>query len=128
MRSYKFPKYFGFVSLIVLTMWFLSPAIAGPGDPAIARQAWPMIEAGALLIDVRSAEEYQDGHIEGAINIPHDQTSDLIVAIGADKQRPVVVYCRSGNRSSMAKAELVAKGYSGVYDATGYIVLKKTKP
>ena len=49
-------------------------------------------------------------------------------AIGTDKTRPVVVYCRSGNRSGKAKVVLETKGYTNIFNATGYGALKETKP
>ena len=108
-----------FVSLVVLSCWLVAPAMAGAGDPDQAKLAWPIIDSGALLIDVRSKEEFDKGHIDGAINIDWDNTNALMEAIGDDKQRPVVVYCRSGNRSGKAKFALDKKGYSGIFNATG---------
>ncbi len=116
------------VLLLVMTVWLISPAIFGKSDPEAASQAWPMIQQGALVIDVRTAEEFAGDHIEGAVNIPFDQTRALMAAIGSDKQRPVVVYCRSGNRSGKAKAVLEATGYDKIYNATGLDALKATKP
>jgi phage shock protein E len=114
--------------LIILTVWFINPVLAGGGDPVAAKQAWPMIEQGALLIDVRTAGEFEQGHIEGAINIGWQETDKLMMTIGTEKQRPVVVYCRSGNRSGKAKVELETKGYVNIFNATGYEALKETKP
>ena len=68
MRNYRKLPQALYVVLVVLTIWLISPVMAG-GDPEAARQAWPMIENGALLIDVRSAEEFADGHLDGAVNI-----------------------------------------------------------
>ena len=128
MNRYRRPTQFIYALLVILTVWLITPAIAGGGDPDIARQAWPMIERGDLLIDVRTNEEFAKGHIEGSINISFEQTDALINAIGQNKQRPVVVYCRSGNRSGKAKIVLETKGYTHVFNATGYEALKSTKP
>lgn len=114
--------------LLMLTVWLINPAMAGNGDPETAQQAWPMIEQGALLIDVRTEEEFMAGHIDGALNIPWQETDQLMTAIGTDKQRPVVVYCRSGNRSGKAKAALETKGYTHIFNATGFEALKESKP
>lgn len=116
-----------YVVLVVLTIWLISPVLAG-GDPEAARQAWPMIENGALLIDVRSAEEFADGHLDGAVNIEWDDTDALIKAIGSDKQRQVVFYCRSGNRAGKAITHLKLGGYTNIFNATGIGALKETKP
>ena len=114
--------------LVILTLWLISPAMAVNGDPELAKQAWPMIENGALLIDVRTKEEFDAGHIEGAINIPYQETNALMNAIGTDKQRPVVVYCRSGKRAGRAKATLDENGYTNIFNATGYEALEVTRP
>lgn len=64
------------------------------------------------LLDVRSAEEYADGHIAGAALIDVNDTTFVENAVAAlDKQRPVAVYCRSGRRSARAASLLAAQGY-----------------
>ena len=128
MRSYRRPMQFMYACLVILTVWLINPVLAGGGDPEAARQAWPMIEQGALLIDVRTTEEFAQGHVDGALNIPYQETDKLMSAIGTDKTRPVVVYCRSGNRSGKAKVVLKTKGYTNIFNATGYEALKETKP
>jgi len=119
---------FIYAFLVILTVWSINPALAGSGDPVPAKQAWPMIEQGALLIDVRTTQEFAQGHIEGAINIPWQDTGKLMSAIGTDKTRPVVVYCRSGNRSGKSKVALDAKGYTNIFNATSLDALRATKP
>jgi len=114
--------------LFMLALWLIVPAIAGSGNTKQAAQAWPMIENGALLIDVRTQEEFDAGHLDGAINISWEETSTLMDAIGADRDRPVVVYCRSGNRSGKSKKVLDAKGYTNIFNGTGFNALKATKP
>jgi phage shock protein E len=114
--------------LLILTFWFINPVLAGGGDPEAAKQAWPMIEQGALLIDVRTSKEFAQGHLDGALNIPWEETANLMSAIGTDKQRLVVVYCRSGNRSGKTKIVLETKGYTNIFNATGFEALKETKP
>lgn len=128
MRKYRRPIQVIYVTLVAISIWFIGPVLAGGGDPVIAKQAWPMIDQGALLIDVRTAEEFAAGHITGAINIPWQETDKLMDAIGPDLQRQVVVYCRSGNRSGKAMVVLQNKGYTGVFNATGYEAMKETRP
>ncbi len=128
MHKFRKPSHIMYALLLVLTAWFINTAIAGGGDPAAAKKAWPMIEQGVLLIDVRTEGEFNKGHIDGALNIPWEETGNLMAAIGTDKQRPVVVYCRSGNRSGKAKVVLETKGYTNIFNATGYEAMKKTKP
>lgn len=69
------------------------------------------------LVDVRTAEEYRDGYIPGAINISVQELGSKLNKIPKDK--PVIVYCRSGSRSSHAAQSLIAAGYSEVYDLGG---------
>lgn len=72
---------------------------------------------GAVLMDVRSKEEYDAGHIEGAVLLPVDSINKESVSekIISPKQ-PIIVYCRSGVRSSQAYKVLVDLGYTAVYD------------
>ncbi|MDF1499160.1 MAG: rhodanese-like domain-containing protein [Anaerolineales bacterium] len=70
-----------------------------------------------LLIDVRTADEFVTGHIPGAINISVQSLPDRLNEIPTDK--PLVVYCRSGNRSATATSILIDAGFSLVYDLGG---------
>lgn len=72
-------------------------------------------EQGALLLDVRSAAEFNAGHMQGALNLPVDQVSS-IGAIESDHERNIVVYCRSGARSARATQILRQAGYTNVHD------------
>ena len=128
MRNFHNTKPFIYALVAVLTIWLVIPAIAGNGDPEAAKQAWPMIQDGALVIDVRTKEEFAGGHLDGAINIEWDQTDALVAAIGNDKQREVVLYCRSGNRSGKSLTELQSRGYTHLFNATGLEALQATKP
>lgn len=128
MRKYQRPLQIGFTFLVVLTIWLIVPVLAGGGDLKAAKQAWPMIQSGVLLVDVRSEEEFAQGHLDGAINIEWDQTDALVAVIGDDKQRPVVFYCRSGNRVGKSIAVLETRGYTNIFNATGLEALLATKP
>jgi len=128
MRKYRRHTQILYALMVVLTIWLINPVMAGGGDPEIARKAWPMIESGVLLVDVRSAEEFAEGHLDGAVNIEWDQTDALIAAIGTDKQRQVVFYCRSGNRVNKSMAVLETYGYTNIFNATGFEALQATKP
>ena len=76
-----------------------------------------IINDGAILLDVRSEEEYNVKHIDGASLLPLDKIdSDSIAAIVNDKDSPIIVYCKSGNRSHQALLKLQELGYSKVYD------------
>lgn len=127
MSKYRRPVQVLYALIAVLTIWLISPVLAG-GDPEAARKAWPMIQDGVLVVDVRSAEEFADGHLDGAVNIEWDKYDDLIAAIGDDKQRQVVFYCRTGNRVGKSIKELESRGYTNIYNATGLEALQETKP
>ena len=128
MRNYRRITQFTYAALVIATIWLFSPAMAESGDPEIAQQAWPMIENGALVLDVRSQEEFDEAHLEGAIHIPWDDTDSLIAAIGSDQQRQVVVYCRTGNRAGKVQAALEEAGYTNIFNATGFEALQSTHP
>lgn len=83
------------------------------GAESGGQRARAMVAAGATLVDVRTPGEYASGHVEGATNIPVDELEGRMSEIASD--RPVVVYCRSGARSSRAAAALEARGYE-VFD------------
>ena len=71
----------------------------------------------AVLIDVREASEYKSGHLSGAINIPYlDIVNGVSHIDGIDFDTPIVVYCKSGGRSSQAFSSLKNAGYTNVYD------------
>ena len=128
MRKYRGTTPIVYALMVVLTIWLINPVLADGGDPEKAKQAWPMIQNGVLLIDVRSEEEFSTGHLDGALNIEWDQTDALITAIGDDRQRQVVFYCRSGNRVNKAISVLETKGYTNIFNATGLEALRATKP
>jgi phage shock protein E len=76
------------------------------------------IKAGARVVDVRSAEEFADGHYQGAINIPVDALQRRLGELGA-KTDPHVLYCASGARSAYALRVLRAAGFADVLNAGG---------
>lgn len=72
-----------------------------------------------VLLDARTEEEFSEGHIPGAIVIPHDEIFERAEAEIPEKDIPVFVYCRSGRRSKIAAEALVSLGYSEVYEFGG---------
>ena len=80
------------------------------------------LEAGSapLILDVRTAKEYADGHIPGAINISHDLLAENLSEIPGSKSDEIIVYCRSGKRAGVAEKLLAEKGYSNVKDLDGH--------
>ena len=74
---------------------------------------------GVVLLDVRTAEEYSEQHIEGAILLPVDEIAEKAGSVLPDKTATIIVYCRSGNRSAVASRLLVGMGYKNVYNMGG---------
>jgi phage shock protein E len=77
-------------------------------------EASSLIKEGAILIDVRTKEEYDEKHITGAVNIPLAEIEKG--NINYDKDTAIIVYCRSGNRIATAAKELITLGYTSIYD------------
>ena len=78
-------------------------------------------ESGYIIIDARTQEEYDLGHIPGAILIPEYEIADRAEAELPDKDQLILVYCRSGRRSKIAAEELVKLGYTNVKEFGGII-------
>ena len=74
------------------------------------------IKTGVTIIDVRSKQEYDEGHIDGAILIPEYEIKERIEEIVKNKEEKILVYCSSGTRSKIAQKELIKKGYKNVYN------------
>ena len=72
-----------------------------------------------LVVDVRTAEEFAEGHFPGAINIPHEDIIQGIRALNVDKDQTILLYCRSGNRSDQAEIKLQSSGFSGAKNVGG---------
>lgn len=76
-------------------------------------------ETDYIILDVRTKEEYDEGHIKGAINVDNYSISDEPIESLPDKEQLIFVYCRSGNRSKAASEKLAAMGYSNIYEIGG---------
>jgi len=76
-------------------------------------------EKGIILLDVRTKEEYETGHIKDSKLMPVDTLKQESVKSLLDKEATIVVYCRSGNRSATAASILVEQGYKNVYNLGG---------
>jgi len=72
-------------------------------------EARKLIDEGAQLVDVRAGHEWEAGRIAGAVHVPLAELAERTGEI--DKERPVVLYCRGGNRSTMATEALAAAGF-----------------
>ena len=78
-------------------------------------------EEDYIILDVRTVEEYKDGHIPRAICIPNEAIGTENSKKLPDKEQLILVYCRSGNRSKQASEKLVALGYTNVKEFGGII-------
>ena len=78
-------------------------------------------EEGYIILDTRTQEEYDEGHIPGAIVIPHDEITDRAEEELPDKDQLLLVYCRSGRRSKIAAEALVELGYTNIKEFGGII-------
>ena len=78
-------------------------------------------ESGYIIIDARTQEEYDEGHIHGAILIPEYEIADRAEKELPDKDQLILVYCRSGRRSKIAAEELVKLGYTTIREFGGII-------
>lgn len=75
-----------------------------------------------LLIDVRSPEEYASGHIPGAINIPHKSIVNYLSELQEHKDKPIILYCRSGRRAKLAMRVLQEHDFTDVMHLEGDIL------
>ena len=80
-------------------------------------------EDNAVLLDVRTEEEFSEGHVEGSLNLPIGEI-DRAATLIPDKSVPIYVYCRSGNRSARATVYLKGNGCANVHDIGGILSYK----
>src|SRR5947199_6227639 len=80
-------------------------------EEADARNAQALLDDGAVLVDVRERDEWQQGRIPGAVHVPRGNLESRIEQAAPDRSRPVVLYCAAGNRSAFAAKTLAELGY-----------------
>ncbi len=78
-------------------------------------------EKDYVILDVRTKEEFDEYHIEGAVLIPNYEIKEKAESILTNKEQLILVYCRSGRRSKNAASELVALGYTNIKEFGGII-------
>ena len=76
-------------------------------------------ESSYIILDVRTAQEYSEKHIPGAINLPNETIGTEAIPELPDKEQLILVYCRSGNRSKQASEKLVNLGYTNIVEFGG---------
>jgi phage shock protein E len=107
--------------LLIFILMFISAIAWAQNAPADETAAF---NPDNVLIDVRSPQEYDAGHIKNAKNIPVDKIAEDIKYFVPDKEKTIVVYCRSGKRAAAAEKILKDLGYKNVINAGGYEALK----
>lgn len=80
------------------------------------QQLEKMVKKGAVLLDVRSPQEYEEGHLENAILIPEYEMKNRAEELLRDKSQIIIVYCSTGHRSQKAQKILQRLGYQQVYN------------
>lgn len=110
---------FAFAALLITQF-----AFAADKDPKIA---WDKIDNGALIVDVRTAEEFAAGHLKNAINVPFEEIATEFKQRAIAKDTNIVLYCRSGRRSGIAFDSLVTEGYTNGYNGGGFETLSQFK-
>ena len=112
----------------VISMMLLSSCTAPGGSANSYRQismdeAVEMMkkESGYIILDVRRPDEYAEGHIPGAINLPNESIGANDIPVLPDKAQLILVYCRSGRRSKEASEKLVRLGYTNIVEFGGII-------
>ncbi|HYN75563.1 MAG TPA: rhodanese-like domain-containing protein [Candidatus Limnocylindria bacterium] len=83
--------------------------------------AQALITDGSPVLDVRRPDEFAAGHVEGAVNVNLESPDFAQQLAALDPAAPWVVYCRSGNRSAVATAQMESLGFSRLYDVAGGI-------
>ena len=78
-------------------------------------------EKNYIILDVRRPDEYAEGHIPGAINVPNEEIGTAEIAELPDKSQLILVYCRSGRRSKEASEKLVKLGYTNIVEFGGIL-------
>jgi phage shock protein E len=115
--KYKFKKITGIaVWIIIFSLSACKGDMLNNNDSAAIKK-W--ISDGALIVDVRTPEEFKAGNYKNSINIPVDEIENKLKIFG-DKDRLIIVYCRSGNRSGKAKKILERHGYEKVLNAGAF--------
>ena len=106
---------FSFAMVFTVACYSATTETAG----TISSEVLSAIEHEALIVDVRTPEEFADGHYPGAINIPYESILVGLNQLGVRGDASVILYCRSGNRSGQAEQALHEKGFTAARNAGG---------
>lgn len=106
------------ISAVILAVLFLRRMHAGGTATPAAVAA--LLKQDARIIDVRTPEEYRNGHLPGAHNLPLAELGRHIGRIAPDKHQPLLLHCASGARSAAGKQALERLGYANVHNLGSY--------
>ena len=106
---------------LILVIMLCSFSLVGCGTSSETIDSTPTLEQileenNYTIVDVRTKEEYDEGHVKGSINIPYDEIDE---DVELEKEKTILVYCQSGIRSKVAYDKLKTLGYE-VYDLGAY--------
>ena len=112
-----------FVLLTALFIFCSCAPVQAGYEQIDAHEAYGIMQSGAeyVLIDARTQQEYDEGHIEGAVLLPEYEVSKRAESLIEDKDALILVYCRSGRRSKIAAAALCELWYTNVKEFGGII-------
>lgn len=113
------PKIRAFTVASLAGLGLITSSLGGHAElpPGEARAK---LQTGAKLVDVRTAGEFKEKNLPGAVNIPVDQIKTGITNVATDKSQVILLHCRSGRRSSIAEAELRSLGYTNAFNIGSY--------
>ena len=103
------------VAIALVGLFVLSRGASGASGGLDGPSARKLVDEGARLVDVRTPAEFRERHLPGALNVPLQALERRLSELGP-KDAPLVLYCRSGNRSALAASMLRAAGFTAVHD------------
>ncbi|MEX2443300.1 MAG: rhodanese-like domain-containing protein [Alkalispirochaeta sp.] len=106
------------IAVVLIGFGLLRMRLFGSAGVASTARLKQLIDDGALVVDVRTPEEFSAGHVEGAANIPLDEIVDRSQELG-DGNQAVILYCNTGNRSGQALVRLHRKGLTNLTNGGG---------
>lgn len=111
--------------IIAVAFWFTGSS----GSAELYAEAWKKINNGAVLVDVRTPDEFAEGHLQGAVNVPYEEVVDWVaqqqdITLDSD----IVLYCHSGKRSGKAEKWLQNHDYHNALNAGGYKPMLESQP
>lgn len=114
--------FIGVLLTLIVSAFGINAAVASKRSDT----AWQELDKGAMLIDVRTLEEFNEDHLPNAINMPLSDLNTLANPI--HRSQPIVVYCRSGNRAAHAERLLYDMGFANVFNGGGLDEMKTSQP